>query len=376
MPVYNCEQTLSDCVGGILSQKGALELLLIDDGSTDGSRAMADCLAASDTRVRVVHQKNGGVSSARNTGLSLARGAWVCFVDGDDLFAPNALSALEAAAQSSPDMVLFSWTAFSDGENPFSKPIDAAPMPRTLEKDEILLLRRNTMYRSDYVDTTKLGFTYSRGIWGCLLKKSIIRDHALAFAQGVTMGEDAAFRLSYLRYCESVVTLDAVLYGYRQSGASITHKMNQRIADVIGRTVRCFADVVEKHYAGDSEMTRRLYADMIFESQWLFLLNLKHPDCRLPLAAREEALTALLQGDPMQKAVKGCDRSLLLPPLDRLLDAYRLTDISARYRAASDAMNQGGFKTTVKAFLNKLGILKKFEYWYRAARQKQRDARK
>lgn len=95
VPVWNAEKWLERCVRSVLGQTHAdLELILVDDGSTDRSGAICDALAARDPRVRVLHKPNGGVSAARNDGLRMARGEWVAFADNDDFLAPGMLARL------------------------------------------------------------------------------------------------------------------------------------------------------------------------------------------------------------------------------------------------------------------------------------------
>ena len=102
--VYNVAETLERCVQSILGQDfGDFELLLVDDGSTDGSGLLADRLAQTDVRLAVFHKANGGLSSARNHGLDRARGEYLAFVDGDDEFAPGTLSAVMALAGEHPE---------------------------------------------------------------------------------------------------------------------------------------------------------------------------------------------------------------------------------------------------------------------------------
>ena len=85
IPAYNAADVLERCVRSVLAQTYArFEVLLVDDGSRDGTPELADALAREDGRVRVVHKENGGVSSARNAGLDEARGEWLTFVDADD----------------------------------------------------------------------------------------------------------------------------------------------------------------------------------------------------------------------------------------------------------------------------------------------------
>ena len=95
VPVYNVAQYLSQCVSSILSQDyGDLEVILIDDGSTDASGEICDQYAAKDSRVRVIHQKNGGAAAAKNAGLRLASGDYLVFADSDDYLEPGAYGFL------------------------------------------------------------------------------------------------------------------------------------------------------------------------------------------------------------------------------------------------------------------------------------------
>ena len=109
IPVYNAENYLDACVSGVLAQAyGELEILLIDDGSTDGSGATCDAFQARDPRVRVIHKKNGGASAARNAGLRAATGNYVFFLDSDDSIVPEAMEKLLAnAKQNESDIVFF-----------------------------------------------------------------------------------------------------------------------------------------------------------------------------------------------------------------------------------------------------------------------------
>ena len=101
IPVFNCEAYLRSCLESVLSQTlDDFETIVIDDGSTDGSPATCDEYAFRDSRIRVVHQDNRGVSEARNTGLKLAIGEYIFFMDGDDMIMPETLECLFSAAAS------------------------------------------------------------------------------------------------------------------------------------------------------------------------------------------------------------------------------------------------------------------------------------
>lgn len=110
IPVYNSLTTLGRCVDSVLSQDvSGMEIILVDDGSSDGSSALCDSIAAEHESVRVIHRPNGGLSAARNSGIQAAKGIWISFVDSDDALAPGTLNGnLECATQRpDTDMVEF-----------------------------------------------------------------------------------------------------------------------------------------------------------------------------------------------------------------------------------------------------------------------------
>ena len=120
IPVYNTEKYLRRCIDSVLAQTYQdFELLLIDDGSKDSSGAICDEYASQDTRVRVFHKENGGVSSARNLGLDHARGEWITFVDADDWMADDMLQQmLDTADAEGADVVLADLAfSFSKGDD-------------------------------------------------------------------------------------------------------------------------------------------------------------------------------------------------------------------------------------------------------------------
>ena len=99
VPVYRVEKYLNDCIDSILAQTFTdFELILVDDGSPDGCPALCDVAAAKDSRIRVIHQKNRGLSGARNAGLDAAEGEWIAFVDSDDMLLPQALEKAHSTA--------------------------------------------------------------------------------------------------------------------------------------------------------------------------------------------------------------------------------------------------------------------------------------
>lgn len=122
IPVYNVKEFLKECVESVVQQSyKKLEIILVDDGSTDGSEKLCDNLAKEDDRIKVIHQRNQGLSAARNSGISIMKGTYVYFLDSDDCIANDAIEVLYKALQrGDTDMAISGIIAFSD-----SKPVIA-----------------------------------------------------------------------------------------------------------------------------------------------------------------------------------------------------------------------------------------------------------
>lgn len=116
VPVYNVEQYIRECLDSIAQLKAfEWEAILVDDGSTDASGSICDEYAKRESRFRVIHQANAGVSAARNAGLEAARGEWVWFVDSDDTINPD-FEIVNPEVMGSADYVMFELRKFKDGE--------------------------------------------------------------------------------------------------------------------------------------------------------------------------------------------------------------------------------------------------------------------
>ena len=146
VPVYKVENFLDRCVESIVGQTYEnLEIILVDDGSPDNCPALCDAAAAKDARIRVIHQKNGGLSAARNAGLDAARGAWIGFVDSDDYIAPEMYEVLYQAVQSTgADLALCDYAEVDETGAPCLPPYTGLAQ-RIFTGRELLKRATNTM---------------------------------------------------------------------------------------------------------------------------------------------------------------------------------------------------------------------------------------
>ena len=133
VPIYNAEPWLEECVQSILDQDfpasyGTIEVLLIDDGATDGSGALCDRLAKRDNRIKVVHQENQGLSGARNTGIDMARGRYYAFIDSDDVVRPAYLKKMyEACEAHDAYMAICAVEDVQENGKPLPEPVFTPP---------------------------------------------------------------------------------------------------------------------------------------------------------------------------------------------------------------------------------------------------------
>lgn len=210
IPVYNVEQYLQNCVQSVITQTYQdLQVILVNDGSTDSSGILCDQLAQQDSRIQVVHKQNGGLSDARNAGLKVATGDYVAFLDSDDVYLYNdGLEQLMALAQiEQPDVLLF-------------QAVDVYPNHQSVRK----------AYDEDYMAThsgvevfAQLVRTQSFNMSACfqLIRRELLEQHQIYFEKGL-LSEDVDWSLRLWRYVSKVRAINLPLYGYQHREGSIS----------------------------------------------------------------------------------------------------------------------------------------------------------
>jgi glycosyltransferase involved in cell wall biosynthesis len=208
VPVYNCNGALPACVESIQHQTlDDFELLLVDDGSIDGSGALCDLLASRDDRIRVFHKENGGASSARNLGLKHADSEYILFIDGDDTIEPNLLEQISLnLSAAAPQMLIFGMA--------FDYYSDAGRLVRTND----LSVKHSGSFSADELLTSFSEFFNDNALSSACNKVFsgvILRENGLLFSENMTLYEDLDFVLRYLLNCDQITCMDRVFYHYR-----------------------------------------------------------------------------------------------------------------------------------------------------------------
>lgn len=219
VPVYKAEKYLHRCVDSIIGQTFTdWELLLIDDGSPDKSGEICEEYAKKDSRVRVFHKENGGVSSARNVGIDNANSEYVTFVDADDWIDDNNLSiCISAIETSNLDILQYSFKRIDDNGYVFQvKEIntEVLDLPHYLEKG-----------------------AFNMCVWGAYIKTSIIQQFGIRFDKNVKLAEDQMFVMEVMSQAQRLQAINLTYYNYYFNPDSATN--NEKAVDMIQSSYRC-----------------------------------------------------------------------------------------------------------------------------------------
>ncbi|MBQ9143451.1 MAG: glycosyltransferase [Paludibacteraceae bacterium] len=210
IPVYNVEQYLQCCVRSVITQTYQdLQVILVDDGSTDSSGILCDQLAHQDSRIQVVHKENGGLSDARNAGLCVATGEYVAFLDSDDVYLHSdglaQLMALTPAEQ--PDVILFQC-------------VDVYHHYQTVRRAYDV---KYIAIHSGLEVFAQLVRTQSFNMSACfqLIRRELLEQHQIYFEKGL-LSEDIDWSLRLWKYVQRVRAINLPMYGYQHREGSIS----------------------------------------------------------------------------------------------------------------------------------------------------------
>ena len=209
VPVYNAEATISRCIESIINQEYRdFELLLIDDGSTDSSGTICDRYAAEDSRIRLIHKENTGVSETRNMALDLACGTYLQFLDSDDWITPNATRLfVEEAERYHCDMVISDFYRVVGKRVAHKGDID----------DDCVLTQEEF---SAHMLQNPADFYYGV-LWNKLYRRDIVEKYHLRMNPEISWCEDFMFNLEYIRHAEVFYALQVPVYYYVKTKGSL-----------------------------------------------------------------------------------------------------------------------------------------------------------
>lgn len=226
IPVYNVEKYLNQCVDSVLDQKlEDAEIILVDDGSPDNCPVICDCYAQQYECIRVIHKKNGGLSSARNAGIQAAKGKYLIFLDSDDWWNPEVcVRKMLHEVEKNPEIEMFLFTSYDF--------VEGLGVFKRNEHKNLKNIRTDSVenYYHDLLNNGNLEVHASTKI----LKRSFLLRENLFFQEGL-LSEDNQWMMRLLRRLKSVQIIDEPLYIYRAGRQdSITHTIKKKnITDLL-----------------------------------------------------------------------------------------------------------------------------------------------
>lgn len=220
IPIYNVSNYMDDCIRSVCNQDyHNLEILLIDDGSTDESKEKCDVWAKKDSRIKVIHQKNGGLSSARNAGLDIATGTYIYFLDGDDTIEKHLITTGVNMMDTGVDIVFFNfYKVYPNGEKMASH--------HKTGNYHLISGKERARFLTEFILSNRLGWE----AWDKLYRKELIENYDLRFADNnVIFAEDMYFCLCYCTHITKAVSISDILYNYIQRTDSIMSEQSMKL---------------------------------------------------------------------------------------------------------------------------------------------------
>lgn len=240
VPIYNIENYVQSCIESILAQTYTnFELLLIDDGSTDNSGNICEEYALKDSRIKVFHKSNGGLTSARNYGLEHASGEWITHIDGDDWIAPNMFEILLKTAVKDKADIVFCDFYFA-------------------YLDSIKTHKTYNWQKQGFDGLADFIISPWTTLWGSIQKRSLYIDNNLLSPEEIKYCEDFHLITRLCYYSLKISKVEEALYYYRQQSNSIMHNLN---SSTMQDELWVYSDIID-FFKGQSVYERNILRAM------------------------------------------------------------------------------------------------------------------
>lgn len=295
VPVYNAETYLKNCIDSILKQTySSIEVILVNDGSTDNSRLICEEYAKKDNRIKVINQNNSGPSIARNFGINAATGRYIQFVDADDRLEPNMTSNLVKAINKSQSVHLVLCGYKSIYINTDNNSTNKIVTPNIVG-----------VYNStDFVRF--MGKLFSKSLinplWNKLYDLEIINKYNIRFIKDFNMGEDLLFNLEYIKFCSNICIIKDELYNYLiLNNNSLTSSFQNSYFEnqqILFQKVRGFLLERESYSNDNKYFIETTYTRSIIRC----INNLFHINSNLSSKSQKEQIAAIV----IDKNTRGC----------------------------------------------------------------------
>lgn len=309
VPVYNTQNYLEKCVDSLTQQTlHDIEIILVDDGSADGCPALCDMYSAQDARIKVVHRQNGGLGMARNSGIEIATGEYIAFVDSDDYVSPEMYASMITQAEK-----YGADCCFCSGEDVYEKAGVSVPFYYPFRQElyverEIIQNILPGIVGSE--PKAKIGAEIGMSVWRAIYSRKIIMNNKIRFlSERQFISEDILFNVDYFLHSNRVTAVDGTYYHYIQhqiAGSTLTTSYR---ADRFEKSKALYFELIKKteHLSDISEIKLRIdrtfisYARVSIMSEAMFAQKNGKRKCLKSIEAicRDETLQNVLRKYPI-----------------------------------------------------------------------------
>ncbi|NLG02826.1 MAG: glycosyltransferase [Clostridia bacterium] len=307
VPVYQVEETyLRQCIESVLKQTlSSIELILVDDGSTDASAVIIEEYRKNDDRVITLHQKNQGVSAARNNGLRIARGEWVTFVDSDDYIAhDNCQCVYERAMEDQLDVLLWgSYKCYGEENKRYMPYTEDIRLFSEKQKEQLQL---KTMVGNLSIYEAPSSQFGSGSACSKLYRRSFLTEHQLYYPEQIKRAEDVNFNIRVFDAAKRIGYLNQHFYYYRQLSSSATYVYREHGIDVFTSALMGL-----KQFISETNKPELFWQVFYMRCIFFFLesmdMDYLHKDNKQSVNQKIKAMKQTIMEEPYADAVKKID---------------------------------------------------------------------
>ena len=223
IPVYNCEKYLEECIKSIINKKyNNLEIIIVNDGSTDSSIEILNRYKETDERIILINKKNEGVSIARNTGMENATSEWIMFVDSDDTLEKDAVENFAKKIDKDIDIIFSNVYCLIDNKKEKAKCIYK-------ETRDFYDNDKKELIDSIFYDNERWKVKYAPTPFAKLYRKKFLQENKICFIENLKYGEDRIFNFLAFNYAKKIVFIENITYNYRIHSESVMKKYDENL---------------------------------------------------------------------------------------------------------------------------------------------------
>lgn len=327
IPVYNTEAYLGYCLNSVVSQTyRQIEVILVNDGSTDDSLTICHNYANIDNRISIISIENSGVSNARNVGLEAAKGEFVQFVDSDDVMRTDMVERfVQYMEVYQVDMAICGFKMITLDEEMDSMKVEL--LSSGIMGTECVLTRKVFLEKIAYIlwRTSTLESMTNK-----MFRRAIIEDNHIRFLTNLSLGEDFCFNMDYFRYIKRVVFTNETFYYYLQENKNALTKIYR--ADLFDNQmflIKRFSNMI-KEFVQMSEDEEKALAEYTLSKVMLSLYNLTSHACMLSVTEKKGEIARIINDDYVRAVY---DKALYIDPRYNWIREYmEFTDVEGIYK--------------------------------------------